>query len=285
MEDNIWNFNWTGKYFYVDFFPMMSNPYPLILIFIIYLLFVLKLGPMYMKNRTPYDITDVLRLYNVFQVFCCTFIVASAFFYHGYSFSTFSKCIPSPSPVTPDDKVNLDLVKFHIDGYLFMLLRLFELIETIFFVLRKKFNQVSLLHMYHHISTITLVWLFLKYRGGKMEMFIPVINSFVHIIMYTYYFLSSFKRFSSKTAFIKPAITIIQIVQLVMILVQCIAITLCETSNLNYALVVNFVINIVLFSHFFVKTYLWKSKKPPVQNNNNSPSSSGSVKSRPIASA
>lgn len=130
--------------FYVDLFPIMSTPYPLITIFIAYFLFVLKIGPMYMKNRQPFDITDLLRLYNIFQVCCCTYIVLTAHFVHGYSFLTFSKCIPSPEPVTKNfTKVDENFIKFHIDGYLFMLLRLLELVETVFFVLRKKYNQVS----------------------------------------------------------------------------------------------------------------------------------------------
>lgn len=102
-----------------------------------------------------------------------------------------------------------------------------------------------------------------------MEMFIAVINSYVHIVMYAYYFLSSFKRFARKTSIIKPAITVIQIIQLFAILVQCVAITLCEKSNLNYALVANFVINIVLFSHFFIKTYLWQPSKPATRGEEN----------------
>jgi hypothetical protein len=248
---------WKGKFFYVDLFPLMGSPYPLLLIFIGYLLFVNKIGPMYMKNREPYNLSEVLRLYNIFQVFACTFIVVRAHFIHNYSFLTYSKCIKSPPGVNEDDRTSVDLITFHIDFYLFMILRLFELIETIFFVLRKKFNQVSILHMYHHISTITITWIFLKYRGGSMEMFIAVINSCVHIIMYTYYFLSSFKRYREQTNKIKPIITVIQILQLALILIQCVAILYCEKSDINYVLVANFVVNIILFSHFFARAYLF----------------------------
>ena len=112
-------------------------------IFIAYLLFVLKIGPIYMKNRPPYDIVDVLRLYNVSQVVICTYIVVVSHFIHGYSFFTFSKCIISPPAPSADEPVNLELVNFHIDGYLFLLVRVYELSETVFFVLRKKYNQVS----------------------------------------------------------------------------------------------------------------------------------------------
>jgi hypothetical protein len=122
-----------------------------------------------MKNRPPYDLHEVLRLYNVFQVCACTYIVFGAWYFHDYSLLTFSECIQSPQPVRADDThVPASLIQFHIDFYLFLLLRLFELIETVFFVLRKKFNQVSALHIYHHISTILITWIFLKYRGGRI---------------------------------------------------------------------------------------------------------------------
>lgn len=47
-----------------------------------------------------------------------------------------------------------------------VMVRMGELLETIFFVLRKKQNQVSILHVYHHTSTILLLWTFLKYSSG-----------------------------------------------------------------------------------------------------------------------
>jgi hypothetical protein len=126
-------------------FPMMHTPYPILAIFVIYLIFVLKLGRIYMKDKPPYNLDDLLKVYNLFQVCCCTYIVLAAHFIHGYSFFTFSKCILSPTSVGDKDPVSLQLVKFHVDGYLFTLLRLLELFETVFFVLRKKYNQVSFL--------------------------------------------------------------------------------------------------------------------------------------------
>ena len=50
--------------------------------------------------------------------------------------------------------------------YLTFLLKLVELVETVFFVLRKKSNQISKLHVYHHVSTAILGWIMVKYNGG-----------------------------------------------------------------------------------------------------------------------
>lgn len=38
--------------------------------------------------------------------------------------------------------------------------------DTIFFVLRKKFNQVSFLHMYHHSAMVIFTYTYLKFYSG-----------------------------------------------------------------------------------------------------------------------
>lgn len=50
-----------------------------------------------------------------------------------------------------------------------LVLKALELSETVVFVLRKKQNQVSVLHLYHHLTTLSIVWLFSKFDGGMQE--------------------------------------------------------------------------------------------------------------------
>lgn len=45
-------------------------------------------------------------------------------------------------------------------------LKAVELLETAFFILRKKYTQVSKLHVYHHTSTFLLGWFGVKFVGG-----------------------------------------------------------------------------------------------------------------------
>lgn len=118
--------------------------------------------------------------------------------------------------------------------YFTFLLKIVELIETVLFVLRKKENQVSKLHVYHHTSTAMLTWIMVKYIGGifliftiigkqlncfiltlgGMILFSVAINCGVHVIMYSYYFMAVFgsavqKRLES----FKKCITVIQMVK------------------------------------------------------------------------
>ena len=93
------------------------------------------------------------------------------------------------------------------------ILKIIDLVETVVFVLRKKHNQVSLLHVYHHISTVLVIYVCLKYFAGGMLSMQVVINSSVHVMMYTYYLLASLgPSWQSFLSSVKPYITQVQIV-------------------------------------------------------------------------
>lgn len=49
-----------------------------------------------------------------------------------------------------------------------MMLKAVEFIETVIFALRKKNNQISTLHVYHHVSTFCIGWTSCKYLPGKL---------------------------------------------------------------------------------------------------------------------
>lgn len=93
------------------------------------------------------------------------------------------------------------------------LIKIVDLVETGVFVLRKKHNQLSFLHLYHHISSVLVAYFCVKYTPGGMMSLQGVVNGSVHVIMYTYYLLSSLGP-SAQTMLgsIKRYITTIQIV-------------------------------------------------------------------------
>lgn len=142
----------------IDLFPFMGSPLPLIVTLAIYLWLVIGAGPKLMQNRNSLDISSVIKVYNIFQVAACTWFVYK-FHNLGFSFRNTWKCFDDLKPGFEDVT--------HKQMWWFLMLRTFELIETIFFVLRKKWNQVTVLHLYHHMSTITLLWLHFKYSAGE----------------------------------------------------------------------------------------------------------------------
>lgn len=136
----------------------MGSPVPLFIIFGVYLWFVLKAGPQFMKDRKPFKLTQIVRVYNVFQVIACASYVTKMIKLK-CTLDLIWKCSYGTIIGTEEEA--------YVVVWYLILLRLLELIETVFFVLRKKQNQVTALHVYHHISTVFIIWMFLKYSGGK----------------------------------------------------------------------------------------------------------------------
>lgn len=91
------------------------------------------------------------------------------------------------------------------------LLKMFDYIETCVFVLRKKQNQVTLLHIYHHVSNLIFCWYYLKYVLDERGTFVSLINCSIHVIMYIYYFIAAWSpELQQMISPIKPFITKLQ---------------------------------------------------------------------------
>ena len=224
-------------------------------VFAIYLWIVLKAGPKFMENRKPFNLTQITRLYNIYQIAACLFFITEAY-KCGFSFREETwKCVHGPKYVGYLDELTMKISYYQ---WWSIFLRLSEFLETIFFIMRKKFNQVSILHVYHHISVPFFIWAFLMSSGGRMEAYIMVLNSTVHVIMYGYYFFSSFQKCQKYTNFAKPFITAIQILQLFIIFGHCIVGSLpgCHVTRLFIAQVINLGVLIFMFSKFYFENFL-----------------------------
>lgn len=97
-------------------------------------------------------------------------------------------------------------------GWWFQILKIAELADTVFFVLRKKFTHISVLHVVHHSLVAWGVWIGLKFGGGGHNAFFPLLNCAVHMIMYTYYCLAALGPSVRKYLWWKRYLTILQMV-------------------------------------------------------------------------
>ena len=95
-----------------------------------------------------------------------------------------------------------------------------EFADTFFFVARKKFAQISTLHVIHHGVMPMSVWWGVKFTPGGHSTFFAFINSFVHIIMYVYYGLSAVGPHMNRYLWWKRYMTAIQMVQFIAIFVH-----------------------------------------------------------------
>lgn len=109
-----------------------------------------------MKNRPAFQLRTFLAIYNIFQVLACLYFLVNVF-RTGYRWNFLWTChMPGFN--------NLSHVKLLYFSYL---MKGVELIETICFVLRKKFKQMSFLHIYHHVSTFIFTYFGVTIVGSE----------------------------------------------------------------------------------------------------------------------
>lgn len=208
--------------------PFMASPWKLILATLFYLYAVKICLPKLMKNSRPLELKNVIRSYNLLMIMSNLYA-----FYHGcrifnFGLSTFGCEIINEKDTSAK---SLELLAY---GYMFLISRIVEWLDTIFFVLRKKDSQVTKLHVFHHAFVPNLVWVYLKYHPGASVGFFPFVNSFVHIVMYFYYFLSSFGAKVQPYLWWKKYLTSMQITQFVLILIQNLSIFMTTGESCQY---------------------------------------------------
>ncbi|VDI18413.1 fatty acid elongase 3 [Mytilus galloprovincialis] len=182
---------------------LMETPIPVVIIFVSYLLMV-KFGPKLMEHRKPLQFHNVLIAYNLFMV-----LLSAYMFYEflmsavlaGYSI----RCQPVDYSNNP---IAIRMAKV---CWLYFFSKIIEILDTIFFILRKKDQQITFLHVYHHSTMLLNWWLGVKYIAGGQSFFLALLNTFVHILMYGYYGLSALGPHVQKYLWWKKYITKLQL--------------------------------------------------------------------------
>ncbi|XP_065302875.1 very long chain fatty acid elongase AAEL008004-like [Dermacentor albipictus] len=160
---------------------------PFLLFLLLGYVYVVKIGgPRFMKGRKPYEsIKPVIVIYNATMVLLnCYFVVAflsKTYLGGGYSFI----CQGIDFEARDDETMSL-----LTHCWMYFWIRVVDFLDTVFFVLRKKESHVSFLHLAHHVLVVSIGWYGLAYGADGHAAFTVIFNSFVHVIMYTYYLLS-----------------------------------------------------------------------------------------------
>ncbi|XP_047986610.1 elongation of very long chain fatty acids protein 7-like isoform X1 [Leguminivora glycinivorella] len=241
-----------GAVDYVDDWFLMRTPWPLFALWLAYISFVLKVGPSYMSTRPPYKLTSALALYNLFQVGLSCYIVYMGTYIMSKEGLVSSHCAIEAKDTQP----------YMVRGvYIYFLAKISELLDTVFFVLRKKMNQVSFLHVYHHSLMAISTWFALKYNPTDVLIFLGTLNSFVHVVMYGYYGLSAYPSMT-KYLWWKKYITSFQLIQFGLITIQVTLSALVSNCKTSYVLLFTIFFNlglmIYLFRDFYIKAYTVK---------------------------
>jgi len=229
---------------------LVYSPVPIMVIFLCYLIMTWA-GPRLMKHREPVDLKVVLIVYN-FSMVCLSAYMFHEFLVTSWLSNYSLRCQPVDYSTNP-----LPLRMANVCWWFFFS-KVIELSDTIFFILRKKNNQLTFLHIYHHGTMIFNWWAGIKYLAGGQSFFIGLLNSFVHIIMYSYYWLSALGPHMQKYLWWKRYLTSLQLVQFVLLTAHT-GYNLyaeCDFPDAMNAMVCTYLVTlIILFSNFYYQSY------------------------------
>ncbi|XP_028822731.1 very long chain fatty acid elongase 2 [Denticeps clupeoides] len=233
---------------------LLDSYLPTCLLTAVYL-FLVYVGPKYMKNRPAYSLKNVLLAYN----FCVTMLsfymlveLISSTLAAGYRL----QCQALFEAGDGDVRVAKVLWWYYFS-------KLIEFLDTIFFVLRKKNSQITFLHVYHHASMFNIWWCVLNWIPCGQSFFGPTLNSFIHVLMYSYYGLSTIPSMH-KYLWWKRYLTQAQLVQFVLTITHTLSAAVlpcgfpmgCLLFQTSYMMTL-----VILFVNFYIQTYRKRQPK------------------------
>ncbi|XP_026475167.1 elongation of very long chain fatty acids protein AAEL008004 [Ctenocephalides felis] len=247
----------------VNGWPMMSSPFPTLFICLSYAYFVKVIGPKLMENRKPFQLKYTLIVYNLFQViFSCWLFYESCA--SGWLTTYSFRCQPVDYSRSPE------AMRMVHGCWWYYFSKFTEFFDTIFFVLRKKNKHVSTLHVIHHGCMPMSVWFGVKFTPGGHSTFFGFLNTFVHIIMYSYYLLAALGPQYQKYLWWKKYLTGLQMVQFVLVMIHAFQLLFIE-CNYPRAFVwwigMHAVMFYFLFSDFYKQTYNKKERREAMKLN------------------
>jgi elongation of very long chain fatty acids protein 4 len=236
--------------------PMMSESF--ILSANLFYFATLIVLTMWMKNRKEkFQLLNFMRFYNltcVLFAFAVVYLVIEDAYLYGPL--KFYGNIGVSTAKTPRG------ARIQLAVWLYYIQKFWEFTDSFVFILRGKMNQLTFLHVYHHSSISFLAYSFLRYNNSGDEIWGMLFNTFVHVLMYSHYLLSTFKV----NTWWKPYITQLQLIQFVAVLTQS-ALAMFAPANVGWpyylrAWTMFYMLTMIfLFSKFYIKSYGAKKAK------------------------
>ncbi|KAH9380991.1 hypothetical protein HPB48_008205 [Haemaphysalis longicornis] len=219
-----------------------------------YVYFVKYAGPRWMKDRKPYELKSAILAYNALTVIanaCFVVRMVDLSFVSG-EYSLLCQGINYYSP-TATDMAILNLV------WWYCFVRVADFLDTVFFVLRKKYSQITHLHVIHHFLVVFSSWFYANFGSDGQTVLGACVNASVHVVMYSYYFLAALGPSVRKYLWWKRYLTELQITQFVVLLMHM-AITLFHDCGYPRTLALLALsqgfLGLGLFINFYVRSYL-----------------------------
>ncbi|VVC28054.1 ELO family, conserved site,ELO family [Cinara cedri] len=243
----------------IDSWLFVSSPWPICTILAAYLTFVFEIGPRLMKKREPINIKYIMLVYNLMQIVFNSTVLIYLLATPGVpNYIWNHSCHPDRSGAK-----NHIIYQFHSSSWYFSVSKIIDLLDTVFFVLRKKQSHISFLHVYHHVNMVITCFLHLRFIKSENAVYGTIVNSFVHVVMYSYYFLTVLGPNMQKYLWWKKYLTRIQIVQFLFGISYCVSLFAFNCtfpkSFIAYILA-DVAVFLFLFVKFYKKTYKRREK-------------------------
>lgn len=235
----------------MDSYYLMNSPLPTAAICCLYFYCVKFLGPKLMSGRKPFEIKGIILGYNLIQVLFSSWIMYEILmggWATGYSFT----CEPI------DRSNNPMALRMANAAWWYYFSKFTEFFDTFFFVLRKKTEHVSTLHVLHHGLMPLFAWEACRFVPGGHESFGALFNTAVHVVMYTYYFLAAF-GVNQKYLWWKRHLTKFQMVQFVTVCLH--SLQLAFNNDCGFPVVQSvisssfMILFFILFMQFYIRSY------------------------------
>jgi len=271
----IWEDLWERRDKRMDDYPLMSNPLHTAMICCVYFYLIIFAGPRYMKDRKPMNIKNFMIVYNALMVILSSYMAIQALrggWWNDYSFFC--------QPVDFSESYKARIMT-HV-SYVFFISKFIEMTDSFCFVARKKFSHLSFLHVFHHGTVAMSTYPGVRWLPGGHSTFWGLLNSIVHVFMYSYYFTAALGPQYSKYVWWKQHITKIQMIQFVLIFIhefQLFYKNECDyPMGLAYFIAANAVVFFILFANFYLKSYL--SKRSSTKADKNGKATTNGIKNK-----
>lgn len=244
--------------------PMMASPWPSFMMCVLYVMSV-KVGIGMMAKRKAFEIRKILVVYNISMMLLSGYMFVE-FNLSGWLSGNYTLgCQPVDYSNSPQ------AIRMANVSWLFFISRFIEFSDTAFFILRKKFNNVTFLHVFHHGALPFMWWFGIKYVPGGFGTFHAMINAFIHFAMYAYYGIAALGPTFQKYLWWKKHLTILQLVQFITVITHSLQLLFIECNYpLIFALAIaaNSFMMLILFGDFYWKTYSQKKSSTDKHNSN-----------------
>merc|ERR1711953_87129 len=243
--------------------PLMDSPVVNTLSVALYLFIVKIAGPAFMKDRKAFEFPLLLFWYNMLLVILSAWMFyefMAAGWWSDYSY----ECEECSYEDTPQ---NARMVRV---CWVFWLSKHIEFFDTYFFILKKKWNHISTLHVVHHTLMAFTWWFGVKFSPGGLGTFHAMVNSLVHTIMYFYYGISALGPEYRRYIWWKKYLTTFQMTQFVVVVGHMLNIAIrfptCTYPTAFKIIIACYgVLFYYLFAGFFKSAY---GKSTPTQKTN-----------------